>query len=196
MSIPGFLYGTFDGNDLAIMQGVFDCISAESWFTSQQDQREEFARFVIVMYGRGLIIPDRLESLCRVVARKQFSREERFCELSGKRILLVEDEFLVALDAEERLRELGVTVVGPVSTVSDALRIVDTDDEPLDGALLDIVLNGQTVYPVAAFLAMKQIPIAFVTGYEGRQVPAFYRSVPTFLKPADWGLMASAVSRA
>jgi len=91
---------------------------------------------------------------------------------------------LVALDAEERLRELGVNVVGPVSNVSDALRIADTDDEPLDGALLDIAPNRQTVCPVAAFLAMKQIPFAFVTGYEGRQAPAFYRSVPTSSSPA------------
>ncbi|RDJ03219.1 response regulator [Rhizobium grahamii] len=193
MSIPGFLYGTFDGNDLAIMQAAFDRITAETWFTSQADQREKFARLIVGMYARGLVIPDRLESVCRALARKQFSRDP-LSALSGKRILLVEDEYLIARDAEEQLRELGVEVVGPVANVGDALRIVDTDDEPLDGALLDIAINGQTVYPVAAFLAMRQIPFAFVTGYEQRQVPAFYRSIPTFRKPCDWGMMASAVS--
>jgi CheY-like chemotaxis protein len=180
----------FTPDDLAIVREIFDRVSAEPWFTSEEDKREEFARYVVRMYARGLVLPDRLESMCRVVARKRF---DKFAGISGRRILLVEDEYISAWEAVERLTELGAEVVGPVGNVGEAMELVEAENAQLDAALLDIALGGQMVYPVAAFLKMNHIPFAFVTGYEDRQVPAFYRSVPTFPKPADWGLIASTI---
>ncbi|MGV2186565.1 hypothetical protein [Rhizobium rhizogenes] len=183
----------FTPDDLAIMREIFDRVSAEPWFTSEHDKREEFARYVVRMYARGLVLPDRLESMCRVVARKRFTRFDKLVGISGRRILLVEDEYISAREAVERLTELGAEVVGPVGNVGEAMALVEAENAQLDAALLDIALGGQMVYPVAAFLKMNHIPFAFVTGYEDRQVPAFYRSVPTFPKPADWGLIASKI---
>ncbi len=185
--------GMFDDDDLAIMQRVFDSVTSEPWFTSHADKREEFAIYVMRLYRRGLVQPDRLEGVCRAAAKTKFARRGSFPLISGRRFLIVEDEYATAREASERLAELGAEVIGPVASVSDALDIVEHRDHQIDGALLDISLHGETVYPVAAFLKMRRVPFAFVTGYEQRQVPPFYRSVPTFSKPADWASIASAL---
>lgn len=83
--------------------------------------------------------------------------------IQGKRILIVEDEFLIAGTACEMLEELGAVIVGPASTVADALALVDK--EPIDIALLDINLYGQSSAPVASRLESQRIPVVFATGY-------------------------------
>jgi CheY-like chemotaxis protein len=91
--------------------------------------------------------------------------------LSGKRVLIVEDELLVALMIEDFLAEFGCTPVGPCSTVAKALDVVRT--ETLDLAVLDINLNGEMVYPVANALVARRIPFLFVSGYgEASVLPA------------------------
>ena len=83
--------------------------------------------------------------------------------LQGKRILIVEDEFLIAATACEMLQELGAHVVGPASTISEALALAERED--VDVALLDINLHGQSSAAVAARLETRGIPIVFATGY-------------------------------
>lgn len=82
----------------------------------------------------------------------------------GRRVLVVEDEVILALDYSDALVELGYEVVGPALTLEDALKLVD--GERLDCALLDVNLGrGITSRPVAEILRAKSIRIAFVTAY-------------------------------
>src|SRR5215472_3308440 len=100
---------------------------------------------------------------------------------SGLRVLLVEDEIMVALLLEEMLGELGHTVVGPVARLQRALEMAQ--QEPLDVAILDVNINGSEVYPVAEALAARDIPFAFVTGYGGKGLRTSYCDRPTLQKP-------------
>ncbi|EQB06414.1 hypothetical protein L288_11220 [Sphingobium quisquiliarum P25] len=80
------------------------------------------------------------------------------------RVLLVEDEFLVAMHIEDMLVDLGYKVVGPVSRLEDALKLVHSG-EPIDAALLDVNLAGERSWPVARALRDRGIPFLFATGY-------------------------------
>jgi CheY-like chemotaxis protein len=99
--------------------------------------------------------------------------------LAGKRVLLVEDEFLIAAVAEQTLLELGAQVVGPAYRLGEALALAQA--EPLDGAVLDINLNGERSDPVAAVLMGRAIPFVFATGYGPSRTPGF--DVPVLDKP-------------
>lgn len=83
--------------------------------------------------------------------------------IQGKRILIVEDEFLIATTACEMLQELGALVIGPASTIAEALALTETED--IDAALLDINLHGHSSAAVAARLEERCVPIVFATGY-------------------------------
>ena len=84
-------------------------------------------------------------------------------DLAGRRILIVEDEFVVALQLEQLVRAAGGTVVGPVPSVGRALPVIRTEE--LDGALLDVNLHGRPVTPVARALRARGIPFILVTAY-------------------------------
>jgi CheY-like chemotaxis protein len=83
--------------------------------------------------------------------------------IQGKRILIVEDEYLVAATACDMLEEFGAVIVGPAVTVAQALALVEK--EAIDAALLDINLYGESSMGVAAQLEARSIPIVFATGY-------------------------------
>jgi len=95
--------------------------------------------------------------------------------LAGRKVLVVEDEPLVAMTVEDMLTELGCTVVGPAMQLAHGLRLAETAQ--LDAAVLDINLNGTRSFPVAGVLQARGIPFLFATGYgggealEGRQEP-------------------------
>jgi CheY-like chemotaxis protein len=108
------------------------------------------------------------------------------------RVLVVEDEFLVGLLIEEVLRELACEIVGPIVDVHDALAVAQR--ETLDGALLDINLNGRVVYPVAELLQERRIPFAFTTGYAGVDLPPKFRSLPRIQKPVALAQLTDIVS--
>lgn len=103
--------------------------------------------------------------------------------LSGLSILLVEDEFLIALDAEEMLRELGAATVTVVSTFEDAEKAIG--DSTFDLALLDVNLNGRKSFPLADLLAKKNTPVVFGTGYNlmARQMEGFKAGGVCVTKP-------------
>jgi CheY-like chemotaxis protein len=103
--------------------------------------------------------------------------------LNGRRILVVEDEMFVAMLVEDLLAELGCQVVGPAASVAQALQLLDGSD--LDGALLDVNLGQEKVYPVAEALRRTQIPYVFVTGYGVAGLERAYRNDPTIQKPFD-----------
>jgi len=87
--------------------------------------------------------------------------------LKGLRVLVVEDQALVAMEIENLLMERGCEVVGPASTVEVALRCVKT--RQIDGALLDVNLQGKDVLPVAEELQKRGTPFILVTGYPSRE---------------------------
>jgi DNA-binding response OmpR family regulator len=83
--------------------------------------------------------------------------------LVGKRVLIVEDELIVAMVIEDFLLECGCVPVGPCASVAQALNAVRT--EGLDVAVLDVNLDGEMVYPVARALTERRIPFLFMSGY-------------------------------
>ncbi|WP_337187484.1 response regulator [Phenylobacterium sp.] len=83
--------------------------------------------------------------------------------LDGARILVVEDEFLVAALLEDVLRSFGCDVVGPAATVEEALALLDTQE--IDAAVLDVNIAGTPVFPVADALTERDLPLVFATAY-------------------------------
>jgi DNA-binding response OmpR family regulator len=103
--------------------------------------------------------------------------------LSGKSVLLVEDEFLLALQLEELLQSRGGTVLGPYRRLEDALKAAQRAD--FDFAILDINLNGTMVYPLADHLLARGVPFLFLTGYSQANLPERFRDVTRLNKPCD-----------
>jgi len=99
----------------------------------------------------------------------------------GRRILVVEDEFLIRMLLEDMLVDLGYDLVGVAGRVDEALELAKTKD--FDLAILDVNLDGRDVYPVADLITKRGLPFMFVTGYGGRGLPDAYRGRPTLQKP-------------
>ena len=102
--------------------------------------------------------------------------------LYGLRVLVVEDEYLIAEDLCEQLRSCGAEVMGPAVSVADALERLQTEPPP-DMAILDIGLPDAKVYPVADALRARSIPFVFATGYDAWAIPKNYADVPRAEKP-------------
>ncbi|CAN5159688.1 response regulator [soil metagenome] len=104
--------------------------------------------------------------------------------LSNRRILIVEDESLVAMLLETILEDMGCTTVGPISNIEDALALLASDEaDTLDGALLDVNVAGREVFPVADLLKAKGVPFVFSTGYGQGGLPDQWRTHATIQKP-------------
>ena len=111
--------------------------------------------------------------------------DERVERCDGLQILIVEDNYFVASALAQRIQDHGASVVGPVATLQSALELVETHGFELNGASLDINLNGRLVFPVADALLARGIPIVFSTGYDSRAIPESYREIPRCEKPID-----------
>lgn len=112
--------------------------------------------------------------------------------LEGRRILVAEDEFFLAMDLEDMLRDAGAVVVGPVATVAQALLVLD-EGHHIDLALLDVNLGGEMVFPVADRLRAADIPLIFATGYGQGDLPARFTEVPRCEKPVELSRIAQAL---
>ena len=97
-------------------------------------------------------------------------------KLKGLRVLVVEDEALVALQLEDMLSGLGCTVIGPASRVGQALELLN--GKGVDAAVLDLNVAGELVYPVADALTKRGLPYIFATGYGALGVAEPYRRRP------------------
>ena len=100
--------------------------------------------------------------------------------LTGYRVLVVEDEVLIAHDLTEAIEAAGGEVVGPVATLSDAIQTVRDDFE---FAVLDIKLRGGAVFPIADALHDQGVPFVFATGYGAQAIPPRWSTVPRWEKP-------------
>lgn len=98
------------------------------------------------------------------------------------RILIVEDEWLLAEIVEETVRDFGFDVAGPVPSVSLANSLVQ--EGGISAAILDVSLgDGEKSYPVARALIEKNVPFLFITGYLGTDLPSEFRNRPLLSKP-------------
>ena len=105
--------------------------------------------------------------------------------LRGRKILVVEDEYLIAADLAATLEDVGVAVVGPAGSVAQALELVEDAGGELDAAVLDVNLGGERVYPVADALAARGVPFVFATGYDHILVPTNHAGVARCEKPVN-----------
>jgi len=110
--------------------------------------------------------------------------------LHGRRILIVEDEPLIALELATILQGVGAVVVGPAGTPEEALRFID--ENSLDGVLLDGNLKGRPINEIATVLVDRKVPFVFVSGYGRDDLPASFAKVPLLGKPFDPGQLLDA----
>lgn len=108
-----------------------------------------------------------------------------------KRVMLVEDEFLLSAVLSADLQEYGYDVLGPFASLSRGLEAVRS--ESFDGAILDINLRGEMVYPLAEELLRRRIPFLFLSGYEAANMPVAFRGHARLAKPADPDVLLRAV---
>lgn len=101
--------------------------------------------------------------------------------LSGRRVLIVEDQYFIADDIRRMLGDAGAIVIGPAANEKDALSKLDSG-EP-DFALLDINLGDGPIYSIASELRRRGTPFAFVTGYSLFNIPEEFRAAPYIQKP-------------
>jgi CheY-like chemotaxis protein len=109
-------------------------------------------------------------------------------DLQGCHILLVEDEYFIADAMQRSLEDIGMHVVGPAASVVDALALLDS--QLVNGAILDVNLDDEGVFPVAEALTERRIPFVFATGYNASDLPTSWQHVTRFEKPADAWLIA------
>ncbi len=105
--------------------------------------------------------------------------------LRGRRILVVEDDYLVASAVASLLEEAGASVVGPVGWADDALMLLESEQDQVHAAILDVDLHGQNSYPVADALVQRNIRFVFATGYGEEAVDSRYQHYPRCQKPFD-----------
>jgi ActR/RegA family two-component response regulator len=111
--------------------------------------------------------------------------------LRGRRVLIVEDEMLIAQDLAEYFAQLGAEVVGPAMTLDDGFRLSGR----AEAAVLDVNLRGEMSFPLAETLLARHVPFVFFTAYAAVAVPAHLRGVERYLKPASYTRVHRSLAR-
>ena len=106
--------------------------------------------------------------------------------LQDCRILVVEDEYLLAEELAQELSDAGALVIGPASSIARAMALLEPPSRP-DGAILDVNLAGEPVFPLADTLIGRGIPLVFTTGYDRATLPKRFAAVPICEKPIHVG---------
>ncbi|OAF10028.1 hypothetical protein AYJ54_12675 [Bradyrhizobium centrolobii] len=109
--------------------------------------------------------------------------------LTGRRILVVEDEYFLADDIGKTLRALGAEVAGPVGHIEDAVGILHGGGI-LDAAVLDVNIRSELIFPLARELRARKVPFVFTTGYDRISIGPEFQDVPLWEKPIDIVAMA------
>jgi len=113
--------------------------------------------------------------------------------LLGKRFLIVEDEFLIAMMLEDMLVELGCVVAAVAASPTQALDAIPKIE--IDAAVLDVNLDGADSFGIAAALRERRVPFLFATGYGGSRVPPEFATYQFIQKPYRIEELADALSR-
>lgn len=114
--------------------------------------------------------------------------------LAGRRVLILEDEYLLASALQDAVEQMGAQVIGPFSRVQQALQSIDEGRVP-DVGLLDVNLGSEYSYPLADALAERGIPTVLITGYDTSALPEAYRSLSYLRKPFDLASITAALDR-
>ena len=109
------------------------------------------------------------------------------------RVLVVDDELLIAMMVEEWLSELACETVGPAHSVTKALELINSARP--DAAILDVSLGAEESYPIADALRARQIPFALATGHSANDVESRFKDVPILSKPFDFDTVRLVVSK-
>jgi CheY-like chemotaxis protein len=110
---------------------------------------------------------------------------------TARKVLVVDDEALIAMLIEDMLSDLGCDVVGPAYRLNEALELARASE--IDCAILDLNLEGKPTYPVAAVLRERNIPFVFASGYAMSQSNPEFNQVPVLQKPFNAGDIAAAI---
>lgn len=102
---------------------------------------------------------------------------------TGAQILIVEDEFLIANDLARAVREAGGHLVGPVSTIDQAEKLVR--EQRVDAAIIDVNLRGRMAFELISSLASTNLPCVIVSGYAGEALPEALSNIPRLEKPVS-----------
>ena len=113
--------------------------------------------------------------------------------LSGKRVLVVEDEMMVLMMIEDMLADLGCESVTATATVDQAIALIDA--QVFDAAMLDMNLNGNKSHSVADALVARGVPFVFSTGYAGHEMREGYCDRPVLKKPFQYEELVGILTR-
>ena len=114
--------------------------------------------------------------------------------LRGRRILVAEDEYMIAREIVGVLVDAGAQVLGPAPRLAAAARLIALEDR-IDGALLDVNLGNKAIRPVVDALLARSVPLVLATGYEASAIPPAYASLPRCEKPASGQDLARALAQ-
>ena len=109
--------------------------------------------------------------------------------LSGRRVLVVEDEYFLAEDIVQILKEMGARIIGPVGELEEATNLVNAD-AAIDAAVVDVNLRNELAFPLARILRARKVPFLFTTGYDGSSIEREFQDVQLWEKPLDLAAMA------
>ena len=116
--------------------------------------------------------------------------------LRNRHVLVAEDEFMVAENLCHELEDAGAIVVGPCASLEQTLAAIASENQQIDGAILDVNLAEHVVYPAADILTARGIPIIFTTGYDASNLPPRFAHIPRCEKPVSMARLVRAVGRA
>jgi CheY-like chemotaxis protein len=109
-----------------------------------------------------------------------------------RRVLVIEDDDVMASQLARAFTDVGAEVVGPVASLGRAIEVAETAQ--FDCALVDINLKGVAAYPVVDILIRRSLPLAFITGYARSSIPPVYKNIPLIPKPLDPSEIARALA--
>ena len=115
--------------------------------------------------------------------------------LVNRRVLVAEDEYMIAEEIATVLGDAGAEVLGPMPRVADALRLLAAENR-IDGALLDVNLGGEAVWPVVDALLARGVPLVLASGYDAGAIPQAYARLPRCEKPVTGHDLARALAHA
>ena len=111
------------------------------------------------------------------------------------RILVAEDEYMLADELCAELVDVGAVVLGPAGTLEDALDLISANSH-IDGAILDVNLQGKMIFPAADLLGERKVPVVFTTGYDASVIPSRFLHVARCEKPVNIVRVTQAIGRA
>jgi DNA-binding response OmpR family regulator len=129
------------------------------------------------------------EKAVQLGRREMIPRPESPGPLTGRRVLVVEDEYYLADDIVQTLTALGARVVGPYGDLGEAIAVVD-GDIAIDAAVVDINLRNEMALPLARVLRSRKVPLVFTSGYDRSSIEPEFHDVQLWGKPLDIKAMA------